>query len=123
MKKILFIICLFSQVLFADNSYFIQASDVDDRLDVYVNTRLVYSFNRSGWKPEECNTLFELTPFLETGTNYIRLTIYEFGKYRWNADLKLFENQNLIWQDTQSSGVKDNDAGIKYDNTIILNKY
>jgi hypothetical protein len=123
MKKALLIFCLVAQIGFAENSYFIQATDVDDKLDIYINTNLVYSFNRSGWKPEECNTLFNMTPFLKRGANYIRFTIYEFGKYRWNADLKVFENQKLIWQDAKSSGVKDGDCGIKYDNTIILNKY
>ena len=122
MKKIFFILFLVTNISFSSPVYILKAEDVDDKIEIYVNDSLVYSFNRSGWLPEQCNTEFDLTYFLDNETNYIRFVVYEFGKYRWNANLKLYENNNIIWQDSESDAVKDGDFGVKYDKTIILNK-
>jgi hypothetical protein len=121
MKKILFLFFLVINLSFSSPIYTLKAKDVDDRLDIYINGTLVYSFNRSGWLPEQSDTQINLTNYLISGKNCIRFVVFEFGKYRWNADLKLYENDRIIWQDHKSEGVKDGDSGVKYDESVILN--
>jgi hypothetical protein len=105
---------------FAYDSYVLDAKWVDDRLVVYVNEIQVYSFIQPSTSNRD--TSFDLTNFLKRGNNLVRLEVYDTGRVWWNADFKIYINNDLYWQDHEFGDSNYNDPELRYNKIIQIYK-
>jgi len=97
------LIALLSHLFILQTSeYSIEFSRVDNRATVHINDSLVYNTGTIDGNPE-LSLKVNLTDFMKTGVNYIRVDVYngsgaDFDSFdeNWEVYYEIFKNQDPI---------------------------